>query len=60
MKCPLHRVLKYNIRVDKNGEYEPEYCTCREKECAWWDTNKKQCCIKTLSELKGKVDAHLY
>ena len=28
------------------------HCLCEGLGCAWWDKVKRQCCIKTLSELK--------
>ncbi len=33
---------------------------CDEELCAWYDNEKEQCCIKTISQLKvsGKVNTH--
>jgi len=28
---------------------------CSEEECAWWDSEQKQCVIKTLAEMFGVV-----
>lgn len=60
MICPL----KFNL-VTLNAETQEQLnrnCQCEEYDCDWWDEPKRQCCIKTLSELKitGGVNVHPY
>ncbi len=54
MICPL--------KPQGDDPYEEGYldAECDDLACAWWDDNKQQCCIKTLSELKvsGLVSTH--
>ena len=57
MICPLKN-LGHLINYESRRMYTDECDTT----CAWRDEQKKQCCIKTLSELKisGGIDTHPY
>jgi hypothetical protein len=51
MLCPLKKSEYIEDRYNTGHSYLTD-CDCDENSCAWWDTKKGQCCIKTLSELK--------
>ena len=51
MICPFKK-SEYIASQDRHIESYWAGTGCNEEECALWDEIKKQCCIKTLSELK--------
>lgn len=40
MLCPL-KVMNHNQHYN---------CECGKENCAWYNKNKEECCIKTVSE----------
>lgn len=47
MICPLQSTAVAN--PDFHGQVDELGVRCDEKNCAWWDTESNQCCIKTLA-----------
>jgi len=57
MICPLQKTI---IGKDRDNIDIPYFGECLHEICAWWDEKRKQCCIKTLAQLKvsGSVNTH--
>ena len=62
MICPLKFTVLADPDVSGTTQNIESQCRCQQSSCAWWDKEKKQCCILTLSELKiqGGVGTHPY
>ena len=60
MKCPLQLLIKETNIVDDKAYQKVDLIDCCTVWCGWYDTKKKQCCIKSLSELNisGLVNTH--
>ena len=60
MICPILTLINANRPERVTGQTDGVNCN---DGCAWWDTKKGQCCIKTLAQtsysLKETIQNHL-